>query len=231
MKKLIVCYLLLGLPVLAADKALLGVPGKLIYENALAEKPEGWNAAKGDWKSADGALCGAEKPEDKHGAVIRMNKQLADFIIQYEVKFDGAKGTSLSINDQKGHLARVSIAPASVRITKDDHDHDGPDKAVVFGAFKADLKPGEWHTVRMEIVGQEMLGKVDDVVACGSHEQLAAAKSNFGLTVAGQTASFRNFRVWEASLNPDWPAVKATLPKGEPIPPPRAPAKKPAAGK
>ena len=226
MKKLIVGSLLLCLPVLATDKPLLGIPGKLVYENALADRPEGWTAPKGDWKSADGALCGAEKPEDKHGAVIRMNKTLSDFIIQYEVKMDGAKGTSLSINDPKGHLARVSVAPTSVRVTKDDHDHEGPDQAVVFGALKADVKPGTWHTVRMEIVGQEILGKVDDVVAFGSHEQLSTAKSNIGLTVAGQTASFRNLKIWEATLNPDWAIVRTSLPKGEPLPPPRAPVKK-----
>lgn len=226
MKKLIAASLLLTLPALAADKLLLAVPDKLVYENALADKPEGWTAPKGDWKSAEGVLCGAEKPEDNHGAVIRLNKQLTDFIIQYEVKLDGAKGSSLSINDAKGHLARVSIAPTSVRISKDDHDKDGPDKPALFGLLKADVKPGTWHTVRMEIIGNEMLGKLDDLIACGSHEQLATAKSNIGLTVAGQTASFRNLKIWEASLNPDWAAVKATLPKGEPLPPPRAPAKK-----
>lgn len=227
-KNALLCSLLLALPALAADPALLGVPGKLVYENALAGKPEGWTAAKGDWKSVEGTLCGAEKPEDQHGAVIRLNKPLADFIAQYEVKLDGAKGTSFSINDPKGHLARVSVSPGSVRVAKDDHDHEGPDAAVSFGFLKADLKPGVWHTVRMEIVGREMLGKVDDVVACGSHEQLAAAKSNFGLTVAGQTASFRNLKIWEAAPNPDWQTVKASLPKGEAMPQPRAAAKRPA---
>ncbi len=229
MKMLIVCSLLLGLSAMADDKPLLGVPGKLVYENALADKPEGWTTPKGDWKSADGALCGAEKPEDKHGAVIRMNIKLSDFIIQYEVKMDGAKVTSLSINDPKGHLARITVAPTSVRVAKDDHDHEGPDKAVTFGALKADVKPGTWHTVRMEMVGNEMLGKLDDVIACGSHEQLSTAKSNIGLTVAGQTASFRNLKIWEATPNPDWATVKATLPKGEPLPPPRPAAKKPEA--
>jgi hypothetical protein len=226
MKKLVACLALLSLPAFADDKPLLGVPGKLIYENALADKPEGWTAPKGDWKPADGVLCGAEKPEDKHGAVIRMTQKLSDFIIQCDVKMDGAKGTSLSINDPKGHLARVSISPGSVRVAKDDHDHEGPDVAVTFGALKADLKAGTWHTVRMEIVGQEMLGKVDDIVAFGSHEQLAAEKSNIGLTVAGQTASFRNLKIWEATPNPEWATVKSSLPKGEPLPPPRAPAKK-----
>lgn len=231
MNKLMLCCLLLGGGAIAAEKPLLGVPGELVYENAFSGLPEAWKAAKGDWKSADGVLSGAEKPEDHHGAVIRMNQKLTDFIIEYQVRFDGAKGTSLSINDAKGHLARVSVTPAGMRVTKDDHDHDGPDKAVVLGALQAGVKPGVWHTVRMEIVGNELLGRVDEVIACGTHEQLAAEKSNVGLTVAGQSASFRNLKIWAAAPNPDWAKIKASLPRGEPVPPPRAAAKKPAAAK
>jgi hypothetical protein len=73
----------------------------------------------------------------------------------------------------------------------------------------------------MEIVGDTMLGTVGGVTACGSHEQLAAAKLNVGLTVAGQSAGFRNLKIWEATVNPDWNTVKAALPKGDPLPPPR----------
>lgn len=228
MKRLLAALLLLSCPARAADKPLLGIPGQLVYENALGEKPEGWTAPKGEWTAADGVLRGAEREADKHGAVMRMARPLTDFIVQYEVRLDGAKATSLSINDPKGHLARVSITPTSLRVTKDDHDHDGPDKVEVFGALKADVKPGAWHTVRMELVGTELLGQVDGVIAFGTHEQLAAAKSNLGLTVAGQSASFRHLKIWEATPNPAWSSVKAALPQGEPLP---APARKPAAKK
>lgn len=239
MKAAILCSIALALPALAADKPLLGVPGRLVYENALsAGVPEGWTVAKGKWEAADGALRGAELAADNHGAAMRKTMPLQDFIIQFEVKLDGAKGTSLSINDPKGHLARISVAPTAVRVTKDDHDKTGPDKAAIFGALKADIQPGAWTTVRLEIVGDTMLGKAGEIVACGTHEQLAGPKSNFGLTVAGETASFRNFKVWEATRNPDWDAVKAALPACEPVPAPAprpaaarkaAPAKKPAA--
>lgn len=228
MRRILVLSLLLSLPLLAADKPLLGIPGTLVYENALEKLPEGWTAPKGDWAGADGALRGAERPSDNHGAVIRMAKPLADCIIQFEVKLDGAKGVSLSINDKTGHLARVSLSPTSMRVAKDDHDHDGPDKAVAFAVYKIDAQPGTWHTVRMELVGREMLGQVDGTSGFGEHEQLAAPKANLGLTVAGQSASFRNLKIWEATPNPDWAAVKASLPKGEPL---AAPARNPAAKK
>ena len=88
--------------------------------------------------------------------------------------------------------------------------------------------PGEWHTVVVEFVGDTMLATVDGANATfGSNELLATQKANLGFTVAGQSASFRNLRVWEATANKDWAKTKATIPPA-PVPP-VAPAKKPAA--
>ena len=163
-------------------------------------------------------MRGAEKPEDKHGAVARLPNKLGDFIADYEVKLDGAKVTTFSINAVKDHLARIMIGPNFVQVQRDDNDHEGPDKAVVFGRFKADIKPGTWHKVHMEMVGDTMLGQVDDIIAAGSSELFKQARMAPGFTVAGQSAEFRNFKITEATLNPEWEKVKATLPKGEAAP-------------
>ena len=37
---------------------------------------------------------------------------------------DGAKAISLSINDAKEHVARVLITPTTLRVQRDDHDHE-----------------------------------------------------------------------------------------------------------
>lgn len=213
----------------AADsqpKTLLAERGKMLYSDDLKTAPDGkeWKAAKGKWEVADGALKGAEIPEDKHGAVTRHPLAFKDAVIQFEIKLDGAKGTSLSINDAKEHVARVSIAPTGFTVQKDDHDHDGPDAAAIFGRRAVKFAPGEWHTVVVEFVGDTMLASVDGAnPTFGSNELLATQKANLGFTVAGQTASFRNLRVWEATANKDWEKTKATIP---PAPIPAAPAKK-----
>jgi hypothetical protein len=160
-----------------------------------------------------------------HGAVTRLPNKLPDFVIEYEFKFEGAKSTSLSVNAVKDHMARISITPKSVSIQRDDNDHEGPDKAVVFARFPADLSPGTWHKVRMEMVGDTMLGKVDDLTAWGSSDLFKQARMAPGFTVAGQSVDFRNIKITEATLNPEWESVKATLPKpGEKLAPaPAAP--------
>jgi Domain of Unknown Function (DUF1080) len=206
--------LALNLTASAADSALLAIPGAVIYESKLDAAPAApWKAAKGKWELVEGVLRGAELVEDKHGAVSRLPNNLQDFVIEYEFKFEGAKSTGLSINAAKGHMARILITPASVTIQKDDNDHEGPDKAAIFARFPAQLAAGTWHKVRLEMVGDSMVGKVDDLVAWGSNDLFKSAKMAPGFTVGGQSVDFRNFTLREATLNPAWETVKATLPK------------------
>lgn len=215
----------------AADAPLLGIPGKVIFENKLdAGLPSPMKAAKGAWENSSGVLRGSEKPEDKHGAVARLPDKLGDFIAEYEVKLDGANVTTFTVNAVKDHMARIMIGKDFVQVQRDDNDHEGPDKAVVFGRFKANLEPGTWHKVRMEMVGDTMLGQVDDVIGFGSNELFKQARMSPGFTVVGQSAEFRNFKITEATLNPEWEKVKATLPRGEKAAPAARPAA-PGAGK
>lgn len=195
-----------------ADDALLAIPGKLILDSKLDTAPAApWKTAKGKWEVVEGVLRGSELEADKHGAVMRATQDLADCIVQVDVKFAGARTTTLTINAKKDHMARVALTPNMITVQRDDNDHEGPDKAIIFHRVKADLKPGEWHTVRIEMVGDTMLGKVDNVIGYGSNELFTQAKTAPGVTVGGQSVEFRNFRIWEATKNPKWDEVKATI--------------------
>lgn len=205
----------------AADKPLLAVPGEVIYESKLDAAPaKPWKVAKGKWELKDGVLRGAELAADKHGAVMRLPNKLNDFIIEYEFKFEGAKSTTLSINAVKDHMARIVLMPKSVTIQRDDNDHEGPDKAVVFARIPAEFTAGTWYKVRLEMVGDAMLGEVNGVTAWGSSDLFKTDKANPGFTVAGESVDFRNLSIRSATLNPEWETVKATLPKpGEKVAP------------
>lgn len=220
---------LLALPVLglaaaavSAAEPLLAIPGKVILDAPLDKGvSEPFKPAKGKWEASDGALRGSELASDNHGAVMRANQELADFIIEVEVKLDGAKTTTLSVNAKKDHMARVLISPTMVAVQRDDNDHEGPDKAVVFHRVKADIKPGEWHKVRMEMVGDTMLGQVDGITGWGSNDLFKQARFSPGVTVAGQSVLFRNFKIYEATKNPKWDEIKGTI-KNEVAPAPAA---------
>jgi hypothetical protein len=137
----------------------LAIPGKVFFESKLnAALPTDWKASKGKWEIVEGALSGSELPADKHGAVLRMTGTIPDFIIEYEFKFEGAKTTSLSNNAVKDHMSCINITPNAVTLRRDDNDHEGPDKAVTYAVFPVKFEPGTWHKVRMEMVGDTLLG-------------------------------------------------------------------------
>ncbi len=216
----------------AGEKPLLAIPGKVLqdykFDSAAPAAP--WAAAKGDWKIADGALQGSEIEADEHGAVLRLQEQFSDLVIEAEIKLDGAKSTSLSVNAVKDHMARIAITPTRITIRRDDNDHEGPDKAITFASFEVDLTPGTWHKVRLEMVGDTMLGQFDDLVAWGSDPLFETPKADPGFTAGGQSVSIRNVTIREATLNPNWDAVKKTLPApGEKLATP--PAANPKGGK
>jgi len=220
MKLLLVLSLLPLLSLHAADPATqLAERGKLLFSDDFNQlNTKAWRIAKGKWEIAEGALHGAEIPADKHGGVLRHPLSFTDAIIQYDIRLDGAKTSTLSINDAKEHVARVLVSPTGFAAQKDDHDHDGPDTAISFGRKAAPFKAGEWHTVVAELLGDTLVATVDGAnPIAGSHASLAVPKANFGFTVTGESVSLRNVRVWEATAKPDAAQIKQKLVKTAPV--------------
>jgi hypothetical protein len=190
-------------PLCAADApaTLLAQPDKEIVNDQLTKeaKAAAWKVAKGKWERTTEGTRVEEIPADKHGAVSRVTQDLQDLVIAFEFRLDGAKSVSLSINATKDHMARVSITPTTLRVQKDDHDHDGPDKAVVFLTAAQPFEAGTWHRVVLEMVGDTMVATIDDKLsAFGCDPLFLTPKVNPGFTCAGQSATFRNFTLWSA---------------------------------
>ena len=203
------CLVILGALTLQAaenlPKTLMTERGQqLCSEDFATLDAKIWHAAKGQWEIAGGGLKGVEVKSDKHPAVIRRQFSFKDAVIQFDVQVNGCKQTTFSINEAKAHLARALFTPAGFSAQKDDQDHAGPDKAVRFATLAAPMKPGEWHTVVIEFLGEEMVTTMDGKTIAGTHPVLAKEKANFGFTVGGESACYRNLRVWEAKPNPEW---------------------------
>jgi hypothetical protein len=221
-----------------APSTLLATAGKLVFHDAMTVESEGkaevkWRTAKGKWTRSSESVSVEELESDKHGAVGRVPVKLSNFVLAVDVRLDGAKVATISINDAKEHVARVGLSPNGFLVRKDDHDHDGPDLAVTFFNSPEKLEAGKWHSVVLEMVGDTMLATLDGkITGWGSHELFKVEKANPGLTVAGQSASFRNFRIWEAAAEPKegWNERKAALPVPNTKPSQPAP-KKPEAPK
>ncbi len=201
----------------AADelpKTLLSERGKELLADDFSKQPDKavWKIAKGKWEAIDGATKASEIKDDKHPGVIRHALAFKDAVFQFDFKFDGGKVTTLSINDAKEHVCRVLMTPTGFRAQKDDHDHDGPDKALPFAQKAVKLDDGQWHTMVVEILGDSIAATLDGkATSFGSHELIGTQKANFGFTVGGESVWYRNIKVWEATASKDWEATKAKL--------------------
>jgi hypothetical protein len=225
MKPLLLLTSLLALTLAQAQtlepRTLMTLRGDAVLTDDLSGLgKDGWKPGKGDWQIVGGALQGAEVITDRHAATYRRNFKFQDAVIEFQFKLAGAKLATLSLNDATGHVARVLMDAKGFYARQDDHDRDGPGKAVNFNRVDVSLEPDRWYTMLIEIRGSEMLARLvtDDMlpvermmVSYGEAKLIGNTKTNFGFTVSGTTASFRNLRLSRALENPDWAATKKQL--------------------
>lgn len=198
---------ILTISLLAGDmKPLMATRGKLLFSDDFSEGPvaKNWKVAKGQWEIADGALKGVELTADSHAAAVRHAMDFHDAIFQFSFKLDGARMTAFMLNKKGGHVCRVMINPSGFVVNKDGNPAK-QEKAVALATVKTPLNVGQWYTMLVEVQGSQILARIDDShVGFGEHEGINVDKNDFGMPVAGDSASFRNIRVWEALPNPSF---------------------------
>jgi hypothetical protein len=195
--------------------------GKLLFSDDFSGEKlsEEWKVALGQWEIVDGALKGVELAKDDHAAVIRHPMEYKNLIAQFCVKFDGGKATSFSCNKTGvGHVCRVSINPTGFSVNKDRPTKESKEEAKVLDTVKVELKKGEWYTVLVEILDEEMVASVttpdgrQTVTAFGEHSGVAQdKKTDFTFPVSGEAIYFDDVRVWEAQPTKKWKSTKKKL--------------------
>jgi hypothetical protein len=215
---------------------------------ARAELAPKWRVGKGFFVVKEGVVNGAENPDDKHGAYayVQPKFQFKDIVVEYTAKLEGSRACHLMINDSAykeahaGHILRASLMPGKVDVADykfgamkneifdkmKDPATTAEEKAKLResikdkqAAFKTDADLAEWHTIRVEIVGDEMLVSVDGKPAA----YLKSAgidhptKNAIGFEIGGKSTSLKAMKVWEATAAADWAsrrdAVVAALKK------------------
>lgn len=214
---------------LLANEDSAQMPTDLFKGGALASMTHGWSFRPGQWEIVDGALRGYQLKKDNHSAAAFFALPWKNAVLQFDVKLDGCSQIVFCIDDPAAmrpatptrpaqnrveHLCRLIINKDGFSTQKDDHDHDGPDKNELFGEVKMPFNPGEWHTVLIEVQGDEMVTTIDGHSILGAHPQVAADKAYISFGVSGYSngfdkvpplsASFRKFRIWEAKPNSAW---------------------------
>ncbi len=193
-----------------SSEPLMTIPGKVIYQTDFTEIDSEWKANIGDWSASDDGLSGVEVADDDHGGVMKRALTLKNVIVEYQVMLGDTKGTAFGF-DNNDHIARVSLSPAGFSAQKDDNDHEGPDAAKPFNKIAEEMATDEWHTIRIELLGEEMLAQTGEHISMGADPLLAADKTKWGFVVSGGPVSIRNLTVWEALPNDTWEQTRDRL--------------------
>ena len=196
-----------------------------------------WKVGKGFFTIADGVVSVAENPDDHHPAYayIKPNFPFKDIIVEYSARLVGAKGCNLMINDtaykdsHAGHILRAGISPGHVSLAdlkngsmkldifnkmKDANTTADEKKELQASikdkqaTFKVEEDAGEWHKVRVEIVGPEILISLDGSPAgyLKSDGIDHPTKNAIGFEVSGKSCELKNVQAWEATADPGWAA-------------------------
>ena len=189
-----------------------------------------WKVGKGSFEVKDGVVTASEIPEDKHGAYayVQPKFQFKDVVVEFSAKLEGSRACHLMVNDSNykeahaGHILRASLMPGKVDLAdykyglmKNDvfekvNDPNTPaeekktlrdgikDKGAV---FKTEADLGQWHRVRVVVLGEEMFVSLDDKPAgyLKSAGLDHPTKNALGFEVGGKSSLLKGMKVWEAS--------------------------------
>ena len=175
----------------------------------------------GRWEIANGEFRGIETPGANHPATASFGLTFQDVIIQCEVRLndvpdEGWKYRSLFVKatDAKDYVISLSLGQGGLFLTPYDADKINPgtkqrEKGTTVKLLKP-IKLNEWHTVVLEIQGDEVVGTLDGQSITLSNPLIGTSKHSIMLG-AGTEASFRKLRIWQALPNADWEKNKANL--------------------
>jgi hypothetical protein len=160
--------------------------------------PKNWVVNKGDFQVREGSLVGWEKKEDMHAAVLTLQKPFKNSVMRFSFKRDGATGFNLSLNHAKGHLFRILINDDGLTLTKDKDKKDAASKPVVLAKGDGKFPMGEWQTMVVEIVGDQVAVQADNGVKLqASDKALAVEKTGYRFVTRGSKVLIDDVTVWD----------------------------------
>jgi CubicO group peptidase (beta-lactamase class C family) len=176
----------------------------------------------GKWEQLDGVFRGVELVESHHPATASYGIQYKDAIIQCEVRLDNVPADGrpyrtvfVNVTDTKDYMFQLSVGIGGVFLTPFDADRIDPKSGQRMRDTSAissfPVKLDVWHTLMLELMGDEAVGTLDGRSIRISNPLIKANKHSV-MIGAGTQGSFRNFRVWEALPNKDWPQNKQAIP-------------------
>jgi hypothetical protein len=139
-----------------------------------------WSVAHGTWTPEKGELTAVELPADKHVAVLHHNVPLQTAVFECEFRSEGPFAFYIGCDGNNAHIGRVVVNGNGMVIAE-----DSVKPSHVISKLERKVKPGDWHSLRVEWRGAEMAARLDGKELTATHPYLEKAKSRSWLAVSG----------------------------------------------
>lgn len=186
--KLLLLLACLVTPLLAEELPLLASPD---FKTPLDAS---WKIAHGRYEPQEGVLVCAEKPENKHVAVLWHQVGWNTGVIEFEFRLDGSRSLIIGCDGTTTagltHVGRLVVTPKQISLAEDSVKPSRP-----LSKQPADLKSGVWHKLRLEWQGDHIVARINDLELSAKQAFLATPKTRSWIAVGGQTASLRSLKI------------------------------------
>ena len=171
-------------------------------DTPMTQKGEinGWQAGIGEWWVADGVLHGNELAENNHHSSCTYKFEATDLIITAEFRLGEATQIAFACRDNVPpnlHLGRTFIDANGIWVTRMSGIAKTT-KSEKLAEEKVKIDPDKWHTITIEIIGDQYRAQVDGHVVEATHERYKDPKGIVALVSKGEGAQFRNVSIWHA---------------------------------
>jgi hypothetical protein len=195
----------------------LAARGTAIFQDDFADGiiPPHWKAGgRAGWTAADATLH--SPAEAVHGSGLSTRLDATNVVVRLDFRLGASKSASLYLNEVEAgksrHICHVTLTPAGFSVIRDGAKSGGSNGPRQLGKVQIPLDTAAWHSLLVEVVGDEILVRVDEQhFVLGQDARLAHAKDNLLLGTRGGTMFVDNVRAWHAAPNPGWAALKAHL--------------------
>lgn len=143
-----------------------------------------WFWGLGTWQAENGVLKAFESGPRRHGPVKNYRLTFKDITFTYEFRLVGkATHSILPMNGsrERGHMLNLVMAKdkVSIRIHPENYRTNG--KSYTLVEKKMNLKSETWHKCQVEISGDKIIARINDIEISGNSKVIAEEKQNFGL--------------------------------------------------
>ena len=171
----------------------------VVSEDFGEQLPSNAVPVKGRWTVSEGALQCVELEADKHAAVLNYQKPNRDSAVRFRFKLtDTSGGFHFSLNHAAGHLFRVVLDSDGVSVKLDKDKKDPSSKAVILANAKQKIAKDQWHTMLIEMKGDQVVTQLSQgVMLDARHPKLAVAKPNYRFVTRGSALLIDDLRIFE----------------------------------